>query len=192
MSCWIELYLEMVNLLLNVSSNWNGFLQDIRNFLPFCFAMNRYIYARNLSYYFISRLNFQDSHPNIYQYLKNGGFTDSISGLPFSKIPCDQIIETTINCSSKSTGGLSGKTENVGASEKWMRINHIMAALRQHLDSVVRKRTGSKNIDCGMKLFLSDENDVKMLSQTLEECVPNLWTSKQPLVNIATGKETTQ
>ena len=36
------------------------------------------------------------------------------------------------------------------------------------------KRTGSKNIDCGMKRFLSDENDVKMLPQTLEKWVPNL------------------
>ena len=142
MSCWKECYLEMVNLLLNVTkkfqqtNNWNGFLQAIRNSLLFCFAINRHNYGRNLSYYFISMLNLQDSHPNIYQYLKNGGFTASISGLPFSKIPCDQIIETTINRSSKSTGGLFGKTENVGASEKWMRINHIMAALREHLDSV--------------------------------------------------------
>ena len=31
-----------------------------------------------------------------------------------------------------------------------------------------------------MKHFLSDEKDVKMLSQTLEEWVPNLWTSEQP------------
>ena len=90
-----------------------------------------------------------------------------------------QIIETTINRSTKYTGGLSGKTENVRASEKWMRINHIMAALREHLDSVIRKKTGSENIDCGMKGFLSDENDVKMLSQTLEEWFLNLWTSEQ-------------
>ena len=89
--------------------------------------MNWHNYARNWSYYFISMLNLHDSHPNIYQYLKNGGFTASISGLPFSKIPCDQIIETTINRSSKSTGGLSGKTEYVGASEKWMRIKSTRA-----------------------------------------------------------------
>ena len=63
-------------------------------------------------------LNLQDSHPNIYQYLRNGGFTASISGLPFSKISCDQIFESAINCSSKSNGGLSGKTENFGTSEK--------------------------------------------------------------------------
>ena len=73
-----------------------------------------------------------------------------------------------------------------------MRIDHIIAALREHLDSVSRKRKGSKNIDCGMKRFLSDKNDVKMLSQTLEEWVPNLWTAEQPLVNITTGKEAPQ
>ena len=128
MSCWIKLYLEMVNLLVNVikfqrTGNWNGFLQAIRIFLPFCFAMNRQNYARNLSYYFISMLSLQDSHPNIYQYLKNGRFTGSISGLPVSKIICDQIIETITNRSSKCTCGLSGKMENVGASEKLMRIN---------------------------------------------------------------------
>ena len=160
----------MVNLLLNVVK----FSPSHSKLLPFCFAMNRHSYARKLSYYFISMLNLQDSHPNIYQYLKNGGFTASISGLLFSKIPWDQIIETTINRSSKSTGGLSGKTENVRASEKWMQTDHIIAALREHLDSVSRKRTGSKNIDCGMKHFLSDENDDKMLSQTWEEWVPNL------------------
>ena len=166
MSCWVELYLDMVYLLFNIiefqrTGNWNGFLETIRKFLPFCLALKRHNYARNLPYYFISMLNFQNSHPNIYQYLKNGGFIASISGLPFSKIPeCDQIIEIIINRSSKSTGGLSGKTENIESSGKWMQINHIMAALREHLESVIRKSIGSKNTDCAMKRFLSDKNDV--------------------------------
>ena len=43
-----------------------------------------------------------------------------------------------------------------------------------------------------MKRFLSDKKDVKILSQTLEEWVPNLWTSEQSLVNIPTGKEAPQ
>ena len=73
-----------------------------------------------------------------------------------------------------------------------MQINHIMAPLQKHLDSVIRKRICSKNIDCGMKRFLSGKNDVKMPSQTLEELVPNFWTSEQPLVNIATGKKAPQ
>ena len=67
-----------------------------------------------------------------------------------------------------------------------------MAALREHLDSVNRKSIGSKNIDYGMKRFLSDKKDVKILSQTLEEWVPNLWTSEQSLVSIPTGKKAPQ
>ena len=43
-----------------------------------------------------------------------------------------------------------------------------------------------------MKCFLSDESNVKILSQTLQQWVPNLWTSEIPLVNIATGKEAPQ
>ena len=62
MSCWIELYLEIINLLLNIikfqqTSNWNSFFQGICNFLLFCFAMNQQNYAYNLSYYFTSILN---------------------------------------------------------------------------------------------------------------------------------------
>ena len=59
-----------------------------------------------------------------------------------------------------------------------MQINHIMAALRENIDSVIRKRAVAKNIDSGIKCFLSDENDVKMFSQTLKAWVPNLWTSE--------------
>lgn len=57
----------------------------------------------------------QNIHPNIYQYPQNGVFTASIYGLPFSKLPCDQITETTINRSPRSTAGLSEKTGNFGA-----------------------------------------------------------------------------
>ena len=194
MACWMDLYLDMVNLLLNMicfqrTGNWRGFLQTIGEFIPFCFSLNRHNYARNLPYYYMQMLNLHESHPVLSRYLQEEGFTSSISGLPHSKIPCDQIIEMTINRSSKDTGGLSGKTENVGASERWMRINHIMAALREHLDTIVRKRTLSKHIDVGRKRMLNDENDVRMLTECLEEWVPDLWESDQPLVNIATGKK---
>ena len=63
-----------------------------------------------------------------------------------------------------------------------------MATFREHLHSAIQKRTYSKNIDCGVKRFLCDEH-VKMLLQKLQEWVFTLWTSEQPLVSIATGKE---
>ena len=93
----------------------------------------------------------------------------------------------TIDRYSKDTGGLSGKTENVGATERWMRINHIMATLRGHLDEVVRRRKVLKYIDCGERRMSDVENNVAMLTNCLQEWVPGLWNPEQPLVNIATG-----
>ena len=53
-----------------------------------------------------------------YKYLENGGFTGSLSGAIHTNIPCDQMIETTINRFSKSTGGILGKTEDKSACER--------------------------------------------------------------------------
>ena len=63
----------------------------------------------------------------------------------------------TINRASKDPGELSRKTENAGASERWMRINHLMAALREKLDQVARKRKSSGHVDLGKKRLLSDK-----------------------------------
>ena len=56
----------------------------------------------------------------MFNHTLNQGFTVSLSGQSFTRILCDQVIEMTINGASKDTGGLSGKTENAGASERWM------------------------------------------------------------------------
>ena len=92
-----------------------------------------------------------------------------------------------MNRSSKDTGSRSGKTENDGTSERWMRINH-MAALREHLDALIKTRWWNKHVDLVRKRMLSDENDIATLSDCLTECMPNLWNPDQPLVNIGTGQ----
>ena len=88
-----------------------------------------------MSYFYVDMQNLKERNPNAYAYLSSGGFTGSLSGRKHTKIPMDQIIEMTINRLSKDMGGLSGKTENVGASERWMRINHCLTALQHHLDT---------------------------------------------------------
>ena len=54
----------------------------------------------------------------------------------------------------------------IGGSEKWVRLNHIMIALTERLDSVIRKRPTSKRIDYEKNRLLDDENDVTMLLKT--------------------------
>ena len=87
----------------------------------------------------------------MFNHMLNQGFTVFLPGQPFNRISCDQVIEMTINRAPKYTGGLSGKTENAGASERWMRINHLMAALREKIDPATRKRTSSGHVDLGRK-----------------------------------------
>ena len=43
--------------------NWDGYPQAIRKFLPWCFALNRHNYARNLSYHYIDMCNLDIEFP---------------------------------------------------------------------------------------------------------------------------------
>ena len=53
-----------------------------------------------------------------WDYLKEGGFTGSITGNPHSRLPFDHIIETTLNKECKGIDGIDGNTENLGATER--------------------------------------------------------------------------
>ena len=127
MAYWLDSFLEMVHLLLNVIiicihfqriGNWDGLKETLFNFLLYCFALNRNKYARNLSYFYVDMTDLPRRNPEAAAYLEKGGFSGSLSGKPHSNIPMDQIVETTINGFSKSTGGIGGKTEDPAACEK--------------------------------------------------------------------------
>ena len=125
--------------------------------------------------------NLASSHPSAQIFLKEEGFTVSLTGKPHSKIPMDQVIEMTINCSSKETSGLTGKTENPGACARWTKINHFSVALREHQNKILRKNRNERHIELGEKRILKDESEVQMLLQMIETWVPNLWEDNQPL-----------
>ena len=78
MAFWIDSYLEMIHLLLNVihfqrCGNWDGMLETIYDFLPYCFALNRY--ARNLSYFYLNMLQLPETFPQAAEYLRHGEFS---------------------------------------------------------------------------------------------------------------------
>ena len=192
MAHWIDSFLEMVDLLLNIihfqrTGNWNGFLECVYKFLPYCFSLNRKNYARNLSYYYMNMLDLKRRNKEAYQYLENGGFTGSLTGSSHSNIPCDQVIETTINRYSKSTGGITGKTEDKDASERWVRLNPYMCALKEHMDSKIKKKRNGVHIEIGSKRKKKDETDVALIVETLNAWVPDLYCKDKQLTNISNG-----
>lgn len=69
-------------------------------------------------------LSLKKENLEAFQYLHDWGFTCSLSVRSHSMIPMDRIIEMTINRSCNRIGGLSSKTENVGASERYNLPSH--------------------------------------------------------------------
>ena len=74
--------LSMIDLLLNLifvqrTGNWKGYLEAVHTFLPWCFALNRHNYARNLSYFYVGMLNIEKNAPQAHQNLATDGFAGS-------------------------------------------------------------------------------------------------------------------
>ena len=100
MANWIDSFLEMVHLLLNIVhfhriGDWYGFLAAVFKFLAYIFSLKRVHYCINLTYHYLDMRDLKTRNIEAYKYLENGGFTGSLSGASHSNIPCDQMIETT-------------------------------------------------------------------------------------------------
>ena len=102
--------------------------------------------------------NLATSHPSAQIFLKEEMFTVSLTDKPHSKIPVDQVIEMAINCSSKETGDLTGKIENLGACARWIKINHFLVALRECQNKILRKNRNKRHIELDEKRILEDES----------------------------------
>ena len=118
--------------------------------------------------------------------------TASLSGSVHSQIPMDQIIEATINRFSEETGSLSGITENKGASERWVKINPFIAALREDLNVKLNKNKKTYDIEIRCSRKEKDEEDVKNVGLGISDWVPGIRDPKQPIVNMNDGSLATQ
>ena len=119
MGWFMDLYIELVNMLLNFihflrTRNWEGYLEVIFEFLSFCFRLNRHNSARNLGYYYAQMIALPFTNAQAHKYLRKGGFSGSLTGTPDTKIPYDQITETIINRQYKDVGGIGGIWRTLG------------------------------------------------------------------------------
>ena len=71
-----------------------------------------------------------------------------MTGNPHSKTTMDQVIEITINRSSKETSGLTAKVENPGSCARWKRTNHFLVALREYQNKILRKSRNERQKCC--------------------------------------------
>ena len=122
-SFWMS-YVDLVSLLLNLirasrEGNWKVHLLAINELIPWCLVYDRANYARYLPCNFLQMLNLPETHPELSEYLKEGGFSTQIGEYnPFGCIPIDLIIEKTVNKDTRTPGGTKGFSTNKKAVAK--------------------------------------------------------------------------
>ena len=195
MSAFWMSYIDLACLLLDFlrasrERNWNLHLSSVKELIPWCFAYGNTNYARYLPWYLIQMINLKTTHPELHDYLMDGGFSTQIGGEnPFGCIPMDQTIEETINKDTQTPGGTRGFSMNKGAVAKhYITADYRASCVRQLRDFVNSHRLGIRHPDLSRPRILKDEEDI----QSLIDMLQNLWQNPfardlSDLCNLSTG-----
>ena len=191
---WMS-YVDMVEIVLGLvrasrEGDFDHHLMCIRAMIPWCFVYDRLNYARYLPYYFATMCRLSMDYPDVYRHFMKGGISVQIgSSNPFSKIPCDQTTEETINKDTQTAGGTKGFSLKGGAVQKYyLNAEHRSLFLRQLREMVGLGGSRSNHPDLQQSRILQDEADVQSLVNLMEDSWINPFRSDQDsLVSLATA-----
>ncbi|CAB4012975.1 Hypothetical predicted protein [Paramuricea clavata] len=139
----------------------------------------------------------QEQHPEVYSEFIAGNHSISRSQQPFGQVWSDMALEQSINCDSKSKGGLVGITQQDGAVDRWLLTSHERAAITRSLKEMCRvenDKIGTHKETSVMRIE-RDKKDVQRLVSCFTTGLANNPfvtedegnTDHTPLSNIATG-----
>ena len=80
-----------------------------------------------------------------------------------------QVMETTINCFSKSVSGLSGKTEDIGASDIWALLNYYLCSLKELTNCKIREIKSHIRMELGLGRIETDERDMESIFEGFKQ-----------------------
>lgn len=80
----------------------------------------------------------EEQFPEVYRQYISGNFAAQLSDGVFSRVETDKVIEMTINKDTKTLGGTTGFSMNIGAVKRW-EVNgsyraEFRSILHQHLN----------------------------------------------------------
>ena len=98
--------------------------------LPWNFAYDHVNYARYLPVYLLHMIQLPETHPEAQMMLENGEFgVQRTAEHGFTQLPIDQIIQQTLNRSTKTKGGIVGFSLKKTAVQRWLLTAHSGAFL---------------------------------------------------------------
>ncbi|XP_077968888.1 uncharacterized protein LOC144422864 [Styela clava] len=192
-SLWSS-YIDMVELLLQFiratrDGLWDLHLATLHKMLPWFFAYDHINYARYVSVYLSEMENLSSSHPEIYQYLKQGNFSvQRHAQYGFSQIACDQLIEQTLNRDSKTRGGIRGLSLNKNAVNRWLLSHHQRALISMACREMAGKdstRRQRKDLDSANSI--RDEQNVQSIVDTVTFMTDPFDLECDSLMNLSSG-----
>ena len=110
----------MVGLLLNIIyscrlGRWEPLLEFIRELILYAFAYDHVNYARYFTVILGETFSLEEQFPEVYHQCIPGNFAVELRDGVFSRVETDKVIEMTINKGTKTPGGNTGFSTNVGA-----------------------------------------------------------------------------
>lgn len=170
------------------------FITMLTPIIDLFFATNRLNYARWMSKYQLDLMNLQDSHPGLRQILEEGGFSVRRTDNEFARIPVDLTLEQTVNADAASRmTGYTSSTNNYSSRLRWSVTKSSRAALvNEALTAVGMGNTKSHN-DLSPSRIKRDNEDLQKIVNQIESCAnPFTLDTNLPLINISTGKSTSE
>ncbi|KAG0725654.1 hypothetical protein GWK47_038184 [Chionoecetes opilio] len=119
-------------------------MSAILHMIPWCFAYDKTNYARYLPVYYRIMSNFETTHPDVFTYFMNIGFSVQLgSHNPFGRIPVDQMIEETVNKDTKTPEGVKKFSLKQGAVSRYYLTAEYRSGFLHHF----REMTHSMKLD---------------------------------------------
>lgn len=114
----------MVGSLLNIIyscrlGSWELLLECIREVILYAFAYGHVNCARSLTIMLGEMFSLEEQFPEVYRQYISGNFAAQLSDGVFSRVETDKVIEMTINKDTKTLGGTTGFSMNIGAVKRW-------------------------------------------------------------------------
>ena len=170
---WLS-FIDMVGLLFNTIyvcrlGRWELLLECIRDIIPYAFAYDHVNYARYLTVMLGDMLSLKETFPEVYHQCVSGNFAAQLSDGVFSRVETDKVIEMTLNKDTKTFGGTTGFSTNVGAVKRWEVNASYRAALRSIFHQYLNFSQSHHHKDLSPSRIIRDENDPQSILTVLRE-----------------------
>ncbi|GFU57924.1 uncharacterized protein TNCV_3145091 [Trichonephila clavipes] len=198
------IYIQLVNYYITLSRSIRmGDLEKFNYVIPkitnLFFAVNQQNYARCCVKYLDNLNKVDETHPGLKNDFMNGCLGIKITDKPFSSIPIDFTLETTINAeAARCLSGIAHFTNSLAARQRWTKSHSIRAIIISHvLDVCGLKQLQDVSADLQpnrIKIYgkqLSDfneifENNINPFDESLDkDSLNNIATAKPVSENVA-------